>query len=79
MNMERRLKKLSGLQPVYIDVNSNPTPQVSPIEEVVQEVNHNKVEVFIMADTRTHAPHRAVGVDIGTGFISCAELEKGKV
>ena len=48
MNMERRLKKLSGLQPVYIDVNSNPTPQVSPIEEVVQEVNHNKVEVFII-------------------------------
>ena len=73
MSMEKKLKKLNGLQPVYINVNSNPTPRVSPIQEVVQEVNHDKVEVFIMEDTQDKAPHRAVGVDIGTGFISCAE------
>jgi len=47
-----------------------------------QPVNR-KHEVSPMADNskniETTTAHRAIGVDIGTGFISCAEEEKGEV
>ena len=37
MNMERRLKKLNGLQPVYINVDSTPTLEPKPIREAIKE------------------------------------------
>lgn len=46
------------------------------------ESHHPKVtEVFKMNDKNTESPNacRAIGVDIGTGFISCAEQEDGLV
>ena len=70
------------------------TPDPSPPEEVtltnetrvydgkVIESYHPKVyEVFQMTDTNPSPANgvRAVGVDIGTGFISCAEVEEGSI
>ena len=80
MNMERRLKKLNGLQPVYINVDSTPTLEPKPIREAIKEPDPEiKAEVFIMADAQPQPSHRAIGVDIGTGFISCAEAEESTV
>ena len=80
MNMERRLKKLNGLQPVYINVDNTPSLEPKPILEVIKEPDPEiEAEVFIMADTQPDLSHRAIGVDIGTGFISCAEAEESTV
>ena len=80
----RRLRKVSGLQEAFIDLESpalepEPKPEsVSPKSEpIIQELNYPKpkvYEVFTMTDTTEITTNkRAVGVDIGTGFISCAE------
>ena len=78
MNMERRLKKLNGLQPVYIDVDKNPVSDLEPLQEMIEDLENDikQVEVFTMEDTPVTSAHRAVGIDIGTGFISCAEILK---
>ena len=89
--MRQRIRKLSGLQETFIDLDKGkrfqlPTPTVidKPVQEVhnhgSQEVEsyHPKIyEVFSMSDNNIEqtSSHRAVGVDIGTGFISCAEKE----
>ena len=81
MNMERRLKKLNGLQPVYIDVDKNPVSDLEPLQEMIEDLENDikQVEVFTMEDTPVTSAHRAVGIDIGTGFISCAEMNEDKV
>ena len=43
----------------------------------IQSINSERYDTLEMADTK-ETPTRAVGVDIGTGFISCAEHEDGK-
>ena len=93
--MRQRIRKLSGLQETFIDLDKGkrfqlPTPTVidKPVQEVhnhgSQEVEsyHPKIyEVFSMSDNNIEqtSSHRAVGVDIGTGFISCAEKEADQI
>ena len=81
MSMERRLKKLNGLQPVYINVNNDPTSELEPFQDMIEDLDNDikQIEVFTMEDTPVKSAHRAVGIDIGTGFISCAEMEGDKV
>ena len=81
MNMERRLKKLNGLQPVYINVNNDPMSELEPFQDMIEDLDNDieQIEVFTMEDTPVKSAHRAVGIDIGTGFISCAEMEGDKV
>ena len=80
MTLERRLKKLNGLQPVYIKVDDTASPEPEMVEEVIEKIDNDiKTEVFVMPDNDVKSSHRAVGVDIGTGFISCAELEGDNV
>jgi len=81
MSMERRLKKLNGLQSVYIEVDNNPASELEPLQDMIDDLDNDieQIEVFTMEDTPVKSAHRAVGVDIGTGFISCAEMEGDKV
>ena len=81
MSLERRLKKLNGLQPVYIDVDNNPASELEPLQDMIDDLENDikQIEVFTMEDTPLKSTHRTVGVDIGTGFISCAEMEGDKV
>ena len=86
----RRLRKVSGLQEAFIDLESpalepEPRPETVPLkpEPVIQELNYPKpkvYEVFTMTDTTEITTNkRAVGVDIGTGFISCAEQTESNI
>jgi hypothetical protein len=76
----RRIRKVTGLQETFIDLESPPFIPIPkpPIkqEHSIQKPSYPKpqvYEVFTMSDN-TEAPNkRAIGVDIGTGFISCAE------
>ena len=93
--MRRRIRKISGLQETFIDLESGdncqppPTPPASNNAENEshnhhgQEVEsyHPKIyEVFSMSDNiSVPSNHRAIGVDIGTGFISCAEKEGDQI
>ena len=58
------------------------TPNISVEEnwsydgKQIQSFNSGRCDFFVMAD-KDNIKQRAVGVDIGTGFISCAEHEEG--
>ena len=80
----RRIRKVSGLQEAFIDLEGPileakpaikpPTPKAEPITQDIIYPKPKVYEVFTMADTTEITTNkRAVGVDIGTGFISCAE------
>jgi len=86
----RRLRKLSGLQEAFIDLEGpilEPEPTIKPVapkpEPISQDINYptpKVYEVFTMSDTTEITTNkRAVGVDIGTGFISCAERTQENV
>jgi len=93
--MRQRIRKVAGLQETFIDLDkgNNFQPPKTPVVNVAkneartyhgQEVEsyHPKIyEVFSMSDNsiETTSNHRAIGVDIGTGFISCAEKEDGQI
>ena len=81
---------MSGLQEAFIDLESpvlepEPKPESVPpkSEPIIQELNYPKpkvYEVFTMTDTTEITTNkRAVGVDIGTGFISCAEQTESNI
>jgi len=76
--LNRRIRKVTGLQETYIDLEhvSGFAPPQLPVEQSKSNFDSYQpkvYEVFTMSDS-TEAPNkRAVGVDIGTGFISCAE------
>ena len=104
MGMKKRIRKLIGLQEVFVDLEgsqnfheavepqTSPSPEALSSQEIVEEERdhygqhiqsyHPTIrEVFKMTDP-VPAPSvnaRAVGVDIGTGFISCAEKEADNV
>ncbi len=80
----RRIRKVSGLQEAFIDLErpileqgpviQSTTPKAKPIAQNTNYPEPKVYEVFTMADTTEITTNkRAVGVDIGTGFISCAE------
>jgi actin-like ATPase involved in cell morphogenesis len=84
----RRIRKVSGLQEAFVDLESptsQPTPEIAPpkAQAITQDLNYSKpkvYEVFTMADTTEITTNkRAVGVDIGTGFISCAEQTESNI
>ena len=93
--MRQRIRKLSGLQETFIDLDRGHhfQPPKSPVVDVTEnerhtyydkeiESYHPKIyEVFSMSDNNieTTSNHRAIGVDIGTGFISCAEKEADQI
>ena len=104
MGMKKRIRKLVGLQEIFVDLESghnfhhddaSPAPTnvpPSPEEPVKKEERdhygqhiesyHPKIqEVFTMNDPSPSpvSTARAVGVDIGTGFISCAEKEEDNI
>ena len=94
--MKRRIRKLTGLQETFIELESGhgfttppepppDIPEAQPPEEESREYYGQKIEsyhpkvdeVFKMTDPSPSPSSmaRAIGVDIGTGFISCAEQE----
>ena len=93
--MRQRIKKVAGLQETFIDLDTgnNFQPPKPPVVNVTESESHNyygqevesyhpKIyEVFSMSDNNieTTSNHRAIGVDIGTGFISCAEKEADQI
>lgn len=93
--MRQRIRKVAGLQETFIDLDkgNNFQPQKPPVVDVVENESHNHYgqevesyhpkiyEVFSMSDNniQTVSNHRAIGVDIGTGFISCAEKEADQI
>jgi len=93
--MKQRIRKLTGLQETFIELDSGdifqppvPQPEVEPKPEThdhygqLVESYHPKIyEVFNMADNNISpvSNRRAIGVDIGTGFISCAERDADQI
>ena len=86
----RRIRKVSGLQEAFIDLEGPileakpaikpPTPKAEPITQDIIYPKPKVYEVFTMADTTEITTNkRAVGVDIGTGFISCAEQTESNI
>lgn len=77
--MKRRIRKLSGLQETFVELDTGKDfipPKKAENSPIIQN-NETVYEVFIMNDSSPPSTHnsRAIGVDIGTGFISCAERE----
>ena len=97
--MKQRIRKLTGLQEAFIELDSGDTFQSPPQSEPqpqspspqtethdthgqLVESYHPKIyEVFNMTDNDISptSNRRAIGVDIGTGFISCAERDADQI
>ena len=97
--MKQRIRKLTGLQEAFIELDSGdtfqpppqsePQPQ-SPLPQTETHDTHGQLvesyhpqiyEVFTMTDNDISptSNRRAIGVDIGTGFISCAERDADQI
>ena len=75
MNIRRRIERVSGYRQTFVEMQNVTPPEDNvelghKIEQPTEELEMD--EGIVPAST-----HRALGVDIGTGFISCAELENG--
>ena len=95
--MKQRIRKLTGLQEAFIELDSGntfqPQPEPPPQSPLPQTETHNThgqlvesyhpqvYEVFNMTDNDISptSNRRAIGVDIGTGFISCAERDADQI
>ena len=97
--MKQRIRKLTGLQEAFIELDSGdtfqpqpqPEPQLqSPLPQTETHNTHGQLvesyhpqiyEVFNMTDNDISptSNRRAIGVDIGTGFISCAERDADQI
>ena len=95
--MKQRIRKLTGLQEAFIELDSGdtfqPQPKPQPQSPLPQTETHNThgqlvesyhpkiYEVFNMTDNDISptSNRRAIGVDIGTGFISCAERDADQI
>jgi len=99
--MKQRIRKLTGLQEAFIELDSGdtfqtqpqPQPEPQPQSPLPQTETHNThgqlvesyhpqiYEVFNMTDNDISptSNRRAIGVDIGTGFISCAERDADQI
>ena len=81
---ERKPKQKSKkLEPIVVEQTEAPAEEENIIFDGKEIYSHHpKIkEVFQMTDESNNPPlsKRAVGVDIGTGFISCAEEEGGNI
>jgi actin-like ATPase involved in cell morphogenesis len=89
MSTPKRLERMSGYQQSFVEIQ--PTPSQAPSNPQEQPSNQDETrtesvssstefpqpkirEITKMSEKKT-TTKRAVGVDIGTGFISCAEQE----
>ena len=97
--MKQRIRKLTGLQEAFIELERGntfqpqPEPEPPPQSPLPQTETHNThgqlvesyhpqvYEVFNMTDNDISptSNKRAIGVDIGTGFISCAERDADQI
>lgn len=97
--MKQRIRKLTGLQEAFIELDSGNTfqpqpetepPPQSPLPQTEIHNTHGQLvesyhpqvyEVFNMTDNDISptSNKRAIGVDIGTGFISCAERDADQI
>ena len=97
--MKQRIRKLTGLQEAFIELDSGNTfqpqpetepPPQSPLPQTEIHNTHGQLvesyhpqvyEVFSMTDNDISptSNRRAIGVDIGTGFISCAERDADQI
>ena len=93
--MRQRIRKVAGLQETFIDLDTgeNFQPPQSSTTDIIPQETHNRYnqeissyhpkiyEVFSMSDNNIQSTsnHRAIGVDIGTGFISSAEKEADQI
>jgi actin-like ATPase involved in cell morphogenesis len=97
--MKQRIRKLTGLQEAFIELDSGdtfqphpeptPQPQSPPPQtethnthgQLVESYHPHIYEVFNMTDNDISptSNRRAIGVDIGTGFISCAERDADQI
>jgi len=97
--MKQRIRKLTGLQEAFIELDSGNTFQPQPEPEpppqlplpqtethsthgqLVESYHPQVYEVFNMTDNDISptSNRRAIGVDIGTGFISCAERDADQI
>ena len=97
--MKQRIRKLTGLQEAFIELDSgntfqpqpetepppqSPLPQTeihNPHGQLVESYHPQVYEVFNMTDNDISptSNRRAIGVDIGTGFISCAERDADQI
>ena len=93
--MKKQIRKVSGLQETFVELEhgrefatpQEPSPKETSVEKETEnyygqavESYHPKIyEVFQMNDNSKESNTRAIGVDIGTGFISCAEREEGQI
>lgn len=97
--MKQRIRKLTGLQEAFIELDSGNTfqpqpetepPPQSPLPQTETHNTHGQLvesyhpqvyEVFSMTDNDISptSNRRAIGVDIGTGFISCAERDADQI
>ena len=94
--VKQRIRKLTGLQETFIELDSGdplqqpPPPQPQAELKKLETHNHygqlveshhpNIYEVFNMTDNNISTSNRrAIGVDIGTGFIACAERDGDQI
>ena len=97
--MKQRIRKLTGLQEAFIELDSgdtfqphpepkpqsqSPSPQTETHDthgQLVESYHPQIYEVFNMTDNDISptSNRRAIGVDIGTGFISCAERDADQI
>lgn len=89
MSTPKRLERMSGYQQSFVEMQptlsqapSNPQEQPSNQDETQSNSDSNttefpqpKIREIIKMSEKKPTTKRAVGVDIGTGFISCAEQE----
>ena len=91
MSTPKRLERMSGYQQSFVEIQ--PTPSQAPsdaqeqpsIEEPApvksasdsKEIPQPQIREIIKMSEKKSTGKRSVGVDIGTGFISCAEQEGG--
>ena len=74
MNTPKRLERMSGYQQSFVEIQPNLSLPLPKVES--SSLKPKVCETIKMSETKP-SKKRSVGIDIGTGFISCAEYEKG--
>ena len=78
MNIPRRIERVSGYRQTFVEMQPPSAENEVPKDNLEPEHNIDKhyEELKMDEGIAPVSTARALGVDIGTGFISCAELRK---